>query len=158
MPGISLNGDIYSWNSHELLIEVFKVRGATGLDFSESLDSQGVQADNQDGTNVGETYGTYKVETISLRVLRSYTAALLAYLTTLGLGSYGSARFTMTSKLFEPALNPIPVITTFSNCRVIGKKDSREKGSGELITEFSVYARTLNENGQTLYDQTRGLL
>lgn len=163
MSFVNLNGDIFSWASHELLCEVLKVRGLTGFDFAEKIENEYVRADNQDGTPIGMTYGEYTPDDISLRILRTFNDDFLNFLVALApqsLNSYGAARFTLTSKLFEPSITGIAgaSVTTLGQCRIVGKKDTREVGTGALITEYTIKCMNIVENGKTMYDATRGLL
>lgn len=157
MPSISINGDLYSWASHELLLAgIYKVRGCVALDFADKLDSQLVWADNQDGTPVGSTYGQYKADDTTVEILRTFSVAFEAQLAALGIAATGSARFTMASKLYEPPANTD--VTTLSKCRLLGQNDSRQKGTDALTTKYTIQITTIDRNGLTLFDRTRGLL
>lgn len=164
MPDISsVNGDIFSWQSCQFLAEVLKLRGITGLDFADKIENEYVDSDNQDGTPSGMTYGKYTPDDISLRVLRSRARAFEAYIASLALvpgSGIGAGRFTLTAKLYEPSITGIAGadITILGSTRIVGIKDTREVGTGALVTEYTCRCRTIKRNGLTLYDASRGLL
>lgn len=158
----SVNGDVFSWASFSLLVEVARMRGIVGLDYAEKIENEFVHADNQDGTPVGMTYGKYTPDDISLRILRSYVSTFENYLIALAptsLNSIGAARFTMTSKLFEPSITGLAGadVTSLGQCRVMARKNTHEEGTGALITEYTLKCMTIVQNGNVLYDATRGL-
>lgn len=159
---VRVGGRQYNWNSTLTRIDGQAWRGIQKIDWGEKLDVETVYSQTQDGVPIGDTAGEYSVESFNMTFLSEYAAQLLTYLSTLapgfppgarGLpGSYGQTKFQFQFSASEPLeLGALPILVSGAPCRIIGKKESREKGSGALVTEFAVWCRALSVNGQTMY-------
>lgn len=165
MPDIVRVGGLqYSWVSTMTRIDGQPYRGLTSLDFSDKLDVETVYSQTQDGVPIGDTEGQYSVDSFTMKWIREYADYLTTYLAGPapgvppgnrgGPGEYGGTHFSLTLTAIEPLqILAVPLIILVPQCRIIGVKETTEKGSAALETEFTCWARQIIRNGKTLYKQ-----
>jgi hypothetical protein len=159
---VRIGGKQYSWNSTLTRFDGQAWRGLQKLDWSEKLEVETVYAQTQNGVPIGDTAGEYSVDSFTFTMISEYAAQLLAYLAgpapgfppgSRGLpGSYGQTKFQFQFSASEPLeIGALPILISASPCRITSKKESREKGSGTLVTEFGCWVRQMQINGVTMY-------
>jgi hypothetical protein len=67
------------------------------------------------------------------------------------------ARFSFVAEYSEPIAPTHTVVDAFSDCRIVGVKDSYAKGSEELVTVVSMKALRMTRNGLSLNAPLRNL-
>lgn len=159
---IRIGGQQYSWNSTLSRVDGLPRRGLTSVDWTQKLDVETIYAQTQDGVPIGDTAGQYSCA-ISGKWLWEYLEQLKDYLTNLAPGdppgtgaangqSYGQTKFKYQLQASEP-LDPgaQPIMLTASNCRLIEEKGAAAKGQAGLEVDFTLWARTLEINGRTMF-------
>jgi hypothetical protein len=164
MPDIvRVGGRQYNWNSTITRIDGQLWRGLQKLDWAEHLEVETVYSQTQDGVPIGDTGGEYSVPNFTLTFVREYGTQLLLYLATLAPGfppgsrgvpgSYGLTKFQFQFTVSEPGeIGALPIVVSAAPCRIIDVKETTEKGSGVLISEFGCWVRQLKRNGISLYN------
>jgi hypothetical protein len=158
MPGIGdivrVNNQPYSWNSTLTRIALIPWPGVVSVEWSEKLDVETVYSQTQDGRPIGATAGQYEVDSFTVRMLSDSADSLTDMLSALPpfVGSFGRTEFPFVFSASEPLLpGASPIIMAADVCRIIGKKQTREKGVAALVTEFNIWCKGIVENGKTLY-------
>lgn len=155
---VRVNGDVFSWKSCVMRVDNEDLsRKATALDYEQKRDRKQAYGNDRSGGPVGPTSGKYDPGTPSLSLFRDYALALKAYLANKAGGrSYGNAVFTFQMQLVEP--NNDVVTVTFTECHIIGSKDSQKEGPDEITTDLTLQPKkiieTINGNDVVMYDDT----
>jgi hypothetical protein len=151
---VRLNNQQFSWNSTITRIAGIPWPGVVAIDWSEKLDVETVYSQTQDGTPQGATAGQYEVDGFTMRMLTDSADKLTDMISAIPpfVGSYGRTEFPIVCSASEPLLpGGFPIVMTAGVCRIVGKKQVREKGIAALVTEFAIWSKGIIENGKTLY-------
>lgn len=161
---VRINQSTFAWTSSVFLVDGQGVEGITSLDYEEKREIEVAYAARQDGRPVAWAGGgKYSVPSFKMRMLKDTFAALQLYwgaggLLNPGLGSYGDSIWTFQAQCIEPIVGSIPITLVASPCRVVGKRETREEGTGKLVTELDISCLELVENGIPLWSVARTLL
>lgn len=140
----------------------FPYKGVKEVKYKEKRAIKVVHDAQPDSRPVGITAGVYEIESLSFKLLRDSATALMADLTTLGVGSWGDAEFAYMLQVYEP-VNAVPIQTLITGCRMIGIEEGHTQESpDELTTDFTAMGlyvtRVYNGSAMTLWSQVRAQL
>ena len=165
MPAIDqivrINKSTFAWTSSVFMVDGQQVEGIKSLDYEEKREIEAVWAARQDGTPIAWAGGgKYSVPSFKMRMLKDTFSVLQAYWAasgTLGpgLGSFGDALWTFQAQCVEPVIGSIPITLVAAPCRVVGKRETREEGTGVLLTELDIGCLQLIENGIPMWSVVR---
>jgi hypothetical protein len=151
---LRVGGAPYNWNSTLSLFDGFPNRGIVEVSFSDKLDVETIYSQTQDGVPIDATGGQYEVDSFSIKMLSDSADKLTSYLSLKPpfIGSYGRTKFSFNLTATEPLiLGATPLVLDAPECRIIGVKEARARGVEALLTELTLWCRTLSRNGKTLY-------
>ena len=146
---------VFGWNSCIFKIDGEDFEGIQALDYEQGRERKKVMGSRRDARPLGKTSGKYEVKNVSFTLLRDSAAKLKAQLATKAGGkSYGDAEFSIQAQYVEPNQDPITV--SIEGCTWSGEKMSDKEGVDELLTEVTVDALYMTENGLALWAQDEG--
>lgn len=161
---VRINQSTFAWSSSVFLVDGQSIEGIVALDYEEKREVAVAYAARQDGRPVAWAGGgKYSVPTFKMRMLKDTFMALQTYwagagLLSPGLGSYGDSIWTFQAQCVEPIIGSVPITTVAAPCRVLGKREAREEGTKELLTELDIGCLQLIENGLPLWSVVRQAL
>lgn len=167
MPAIDeivrVNQTTFAWGSSRFLIDGVPYEGILSIDYEEKLEIKEVHAARRDGRPVAYAgNGKYSVPNFKMRMLKDTFAVFQAQLAAgglirPGLGSYGDALWAFSAQCVEPIVGSTTISMVAAPCKVMGKRETREEGIEELVTEIDIKALNVIENGIPLWSLARSI-
>jgi hypothetical protein len=159
VDAVRINRSTWGASSVLLTIDGQATESFVAIDYEERLELRIISSNIQDNVPLGMSLGRYQVGTFPLTMLRDGARAFKTYLTSKApaamSGSFGQATFDMGLSLSSvDSSNVIPSTTVFISCRVVGEQNSRDPESGALVTEFTIAALAIAQDGMSLFDAT----
>lgn len=162
---VRVNQRTYAWGSSIFSIDAFPIEGIVAVDFEEKYEIAVVHAARQSGRPVAFAgNGKYTIPAMKIRMLKDTFAVIqsglaigplgLALLNP-GLGSFGDPLWMFGMQCVEPIVGALPISATFSPCKVTGRREAREEGIKELVTELDIACLSMVENGFPLWSVQR---
>lgn len=150
---IRFNDAPYSWHSSLFKVDNAPVSGIVGVNYEQRLDVTLIASGQQDAKPLGMSAGAYSVPGFTIRALRSSAAAIVAAIAAKSPDgrSYGVPFFNFIAQVSEAGQTPITA--SAAECRIVGKRDVFDESVDELVTEFTIAALRLTENGVRLWQQ-----
>lgn len=148
---IRVNDQVLSWTSTEFKALGVPYVGIMSIDFSQTRKRKSVFGMKKDGRQIGRTRGKYEPGAVTMRWLAESYDILTDQLTPLGLGSYGSARWTASLSGFE--IGGKPLLWIFEDLIIDEDKVSAAEGIDELAYDVVMNVRGITLNGKTLYSR-----
>jgi hypothetical protein len=163
---VRVGGRTYAWNSSIFQFDALGFEGIVAVDFEEKYEIAVVHAARQSGRPVAFAgNGEYSIPSMKIRMLKDSFALLQDLMASgaIGLlgpepGSWGSSLFSFTMQCVEPVVGMLPITATFGACKFTGRREAREVGVKELVTELDVSCLAVLENGIPMWSVIRDLL
>lgn len=153
---VRFNSAIYSWHSSLFKLDNTPIRGVVAVDYEQRLDVTLLPSNQQDAEPLGMSAGAYSVPGFTIRMLRASAQAVIEAMSKKSADgrSYGAPFFSFLAQVREGS--DAPITTSAPACRIVGKRDVFQEGVDELVTEFTIAALTLSENGRRLWQEPGG--
>jgi hypothetical protein len=165
---VRVNQRTYAWGSSLFQFDGLGVEGIVAVDFEEKLEIAVVHAARQSGRPVAFAgNGKYTIPAMKIRMLKDTFAVVqdaMAFgpiglqLGSPGLGSFGDPLFTFSMQCVEPIVGMLPISAFFTPCKITGRREAREEGIKELVTELDLAVLGMVENGIPFWSVIRDLL
>jgi hypothetical protein len=152
---VRFNDFVYSWHSSLFKFDNVPAKGIIGVNYEQRLDVTLLASNRQDGEPLGMSAGAYSVPGFTIRALRSTAQSILEVMAKKSPDgrSYGVPFFSFLAQVSESGQRAITA--SAPECRIVGKRDFFDEGVDELVTEFTIAALTLSENGLRLWQASQ---
>jgi hypothetical protein len=165
---VRINQRTYAWGSSIFQMDGLGIEGIVAVDFEEKLEIAVVHAAKQSGRPVAFAgNGKYTVPAFKIRMLKDTWSVVQQamglgpiglMLGSPGLGSFGDPLWTFSMQAVEPIVGMVPITAVFTPCKITGRREAREEGIKELVTELDIATLSMVENGIPFWSVVRDLI
>lgn len=150
-----INGNAYGWASCVFKLVDERFSGVKSISYGDKLETSMVYGSNRHGAPVGQTGGKYVTDEVKIVMRRDSAKAFVAALARRSPDgkSVGRVIFEGVVQFVE---DETPHTHLLHRMRLVGQTASLEEGSEAAYDELTCTVQTIERDGITLFDQSRG--